>query len=148
MNKEKIFKILIILLLIIVAVLIIGTIYGLNLGEARVNISTLPINYDQAQVFSGIGQIRVPTADPEPEIVIIYLAFYYNPGDRAFSEELVLRIRDFKDIITEYIGSLLAEDLHENNEDKIKNELLRSFNSILRLGQIEELFFRDFMILR
>ena len=148
MNKDKIFKVLIILLLLLVVVLIIGTIYGLSSGEPGAAQSPILIDQNQIQTFSGIGQLRVLTADPEPEMVIIFVIFYYNSGDRAFSEELVLRIRDFRDIIMQYIGALVADDLRENNEENIKNELLRNFNSILRLGQIEELYFRELMIIR
>jgi flagellar basal body-associated protein FliL len=60
---------------------------------------------------------------------------------------LALRVRDFRDIITGYIGSLSVAELKGQEEEDIKAELLRRFNAILRLGRIETLFFSDFMIL-
>ena len=100
----------------------------------------------QGQTFTGIGQIRVSTADPQPGMVILFVSFVYYPEDKAFSEELVLRIRDFRDIILNYIGSFSAAELQKQGEENIKTELLRRFNAILRLGKIETLYFSDFMV--
>ena len=99
------------------------------------------------QTFTGIGRIRVSTADPQPGIVILFVSFIYYPDDKVFSEELVLRIKDFREIIENYIGSFSIEDLQKQEEENIKHELLRRFNAILRLGQIETLYFSDFMII-
>ena len=100
----------------------------------------------QGQTFTGIGRIRVPTADSQPAIVIIFVTFNYNPDDRAFSEELALRVKDFRAIITDYIGSFAAAELKKQDEESIKSEILRRFNAILRLGQIDTLYFSDFMV--
>jgi flagellar basal body-associated protein FliL len=99
------------------------------------------------QTFTGIGRIRISTADPQPGMVILFVSFIYYPDDKVFSEELVLKIRDFREIITDYIGSVTLEDLQTQDEENIKHELLRRFNAVLRLGQIETLFFTDFMII-
>ena len=101
----------------------------------------------RGQAFTGIGQMRVPTKDVQPEMVIILVSFVYYPEDRAFSEELTLRIRDFRGIIEKYIASYSAAELQKMGEDKIKAELLHRFNGILRLGKIETLYFSEFMIL-
>jgi len=101
----------------------------------------------QGQTFTGLGRMRVSTADPQPGTVIIFVSFAYFPQDRAFSEELALRVGDLREIIRDYIGSFPATELQRQNEDVIRAELLRRFNAILRLGQIETLFFSDFMII-
>ena len=100
----------------------------------------------QGQTFTGIGRLRVSTAEPQPGMVVLFVSFNYYPEDKAFSEELALRIRDFRDIITGYIGSFSTAELQKQGEEGIKTELLRRFNGILRLGQIETLYFSDFMI--
>jgi len=137
--------------LIVLGIIIIGgTIYG-------VLFRTIPPGYSsnlqidallsgQGQTFTGIGRIRVSTADPQPGIVILFVSFIYHPEDKAFSEELALRVRDFRGIITDYIGSFSTAELQEQGEEDIKAELLRRFNTILRLGKIEVLYFSDFMI--
>jgi flagellar basal body-associated protein FliL len=99
------------------------------------------------QTFTGIGRIRVSTADLEPGMVILFVLFNYDPGDKVFSEELVLKIRDFREIIVDYIGSFSAEELQKLDEEDIKRELLHRFNAVLRLGQIETLYFSDFLII-
>ena len=100
----------------------------------------------EGQIFKGIGTIRVPTMDSHPGMVIISVSFVYHPEDKTFSEELVLRIGDFRDIVGGYIGSLSIAELQQSSEESIKVELLRRFNAILRLGKIETLYFGDFMI--
>jgi len=103
-------------------------------------------NSGEGQTFTGIGQLRVTTADPQPGMVILFVLFTYYPDDKAFSEELALRVRDFRDIITSYISSFSVIDLQKLGEESIKNELLHRFNVILRLGQIETLLFSEYMI--
>jgi len=100
----------------------------------------------QGQTFTGIGLLRITTADPQPGTVIISVFFTYYPDDKAFSEELALRVMDFRDIIIKYIGSFSVTELQKQGEGVIKAELLHRFNAILRLGQIEVLYFRDFII--
>ena len=101
----------------------------------------------QGQTFLGIGRVRASTADPEPETVVLSVSFIYYPDDKPFSEELAQKTRQFREIIAEYIGSFLAAELHAQDEELIKAELLRRFNAILRLGQIDALFFSDFTII-
>jgi len=101
----------------------------------------------EGQTFTGLGMIRVSTTDPQPGLVIISVSFIYYPDDRAFFEELVYRVRDFREIIIGFIGSFTVSELQRQGEDYLKDELLRRFNSILRLGQIKALYFSDFMII-
>ena len=139
---------LIICIILLGLIFIGGTIYGVFFNSTP--ISSAPIkelqNSGKGQTFSGIGPLRVSTADPQPGMVILFVLFTYYPDDKAFSEELALRVKDFRDIIVSYIGSFSVVDLQKQGEDLIKAELLRRFNAILRLGQIEILYFSDFMI--
>jgi flagellar basal body-associated protein FliL len=100
----------------------------------------------EGQVFTGIGRLRISTNDPQPGMVILFVSFVYYPEDKAFSEELALRVGDFRDIIAEYFASFSITGLQEQSEEDLKKELLSRLNAILRLGQIETLFFSDFMI--
>ncbi|MDR3166537.1 MAG: flagellar basal body-associated FliL family protein [Treponema sp.] len=97
-------------------------------------------------VFTGIGRIRANTADDDPGTVILFVTFPYAPEDRAFSEELVARLGDFRNATRDYFGSLREEELRSMGEDALKEELLRRYNALLRLGRIEILYFNDFMI--
>ena len=139
---------LIIFLIILGLIFIGGTIYGVfsqaAIPESKQNL-TSQISGEE-QTFTGIGRIRVATNDPQPGMVIIYVTFVYHPEDKYFSEELALRIGDFRNIIREYIGSFPIAELQQLGEESIRAELLRRLNAILRLGQIEFLYFSDFMI--
>ena len=140
-------------LILLVAVLGIGTIYGVMNRTRYQDIRTYDaLSYDsgfyrQGQTFTGIGQLRIPTADIPTGIVILFVSFNYYPDDRAFSEELVLKIGEFRDIIGFYIGSFSIEGLRQISEESIKADLLNKFNSVLRLGQIDSLLFNDFLII-
>jgi len=129
-------------------IIIGGTFYWLFFHDdlpTHEEISVLPEN--GGQTFTGIGRIRISTADPQPGMVILFVSFIYYPDDKVFSEELVLKIKDFREIIVDYIGSFSVEELQKQEEENIKHELLRRFNAVLRLGQIDTLFFSDFMII-
>jgi len=137
-------------IILLVLIFICGTIYGVFFNAApprSTQIDGLQNNDGQGQTFTGIGQLRVTTADPQPGMVILFVLFTYYPDDKAFSEELALRVREFRDIIVSYIGSFSIIDLQSQGEELIKTELLRQFNAILRLGQIDTLYFSDFLII-
>ena len=135
-------------LLLLGIIIVGGTIYWVFFHEkptGHEQINVLP--EIGGQTFTGIGRIRISTADPQPGMVILFVSFIYNPGDKVFSEELVLRIKDFREILTNYIGSFSIEELRNQEEEDIKFELLRRFNAVLRLGRIETLYFSDFLII-
>ena len=140
---------LIIVLILSGLVLIGGTIFAVFFNTTPAidrQFDVSQINDDE-QTFTGIGRIRVSTTDPQPGMVIIFVSFLYNPDDRPFSEELALRVGDFRNIIRDYIGSFSVTELQQLSEETIKTELLDRFNAILRLGQVEIIFFSDFIIL-
>ena len=129
-------------------IFIIGTIYGIFYQATHKETEQIKIlEKNGGQIFTGIGTLRVPITNPQPGMVIIFVSFVYYPENRAFSEELALRIGDFRDIITDYIGSFSVIELQQMSEESIKNEFLRRFNSILRIGKIETLYFNEFMII-
>ena len=143
---------LIIFLAFLGAVFIGGTIYGVALRPISPKNEQVDVlqksgeKNEGGQTFTGIGRIRVSTMDPDPGMVIIFVSFVYYPEDKSFSEELALRIGDFRNIIADYFGSFTIVELRELSEEHIKTELLSRFNAILRLGQLETLYFGDYMV--
>jgi flagellar protein FliL len=137
------------LLILLGFVLIGGTIYGVFFNNNPPNKAQSAAfqKAGEGQTFTGIGTIRVSTTDAQPGMVIIFVSFVYYPDDGAFSEELALRVKDFRQIIIDYFSPFSVSELRELDEDDIKSELLLRFNAILRLGQIETLYFGDFMII-
>jgi flagellar basal body-associated protein FliL len=104
-------------------------------------------SFTSDRIFTGIGRLRLSTAPPQPIMVILSIAFPYNPDDKAFSEELASRIKDIRSITSDYFASITENELRLRDEGEIKSELLSRYNAILRLGQLTTLFFNDYMII-
>jgi len=133
---------------VLVLVLITGTIYGLvrkekTSGQAASGSESVAFE----GVFSGLGTMRIPTADPEPETLVISIAFPYDKNDRPFSEELASSLSRFKAATVQYLGAYTAEALATMDNDTINKELLSRYNSALRLGEIKELYILEYMLL-
>jgi flagellar basal body-associated protein FliL len=96
--------------------------------------------------FTGIGRIRAATADPEPATVIVSIAFPYDRTDLAFSEELAARTKDLRELTADLFSNLGADELQAGSEEKLKAELLRRYNAILRLGKISVIYFNDYLL--
>jgi flagellar basal body-associated protein FliL len=98
-------------------------------------------------VFTGIGRIRAATAGPQSATVILSVTFPYPPGDRPFTEELASQTANFRTAAREYFASLSTEELRGRDEASIKAEILRRYNGLLRLGQIETLYFNEYLVI-
>jgi flagellar basal body-associated protein FliL len=101
-------------------------------------------------VFTEIGRLRIPVtvpADmPGAATVILSVSFPYPANDRPFAEELASRTAEIRSVATGYFSGLPAEDIARLDEETAKAEILLRYNSLLRLGKIETLYFTDFML--
>ena len=139
----------------LVGLLLIGTIFGiarsddakpiLHLGKQTGTESAQAYNED-IRVFSGLGRLRIPLSDSSTLVLSIAFPYYHN--DIAFTEELAVKINEFKVIATDYFSSLPAESATQIDETSAKAEILKRYNEILRLGSIETLYFSDMMVLK
>ncbi|MCL2093694.1 MAG: flagellar basal body-associated FliL family protein [Treponema sp.] len=142
------YRILLVCLVLVVFIIIGGTLFSIfNPPSGAPPLAPQTVPAGTAEIFTGIGRLRVSTSDLQPGVVIINVAFPYYPEDLAFTEELALRVGDFRDIINTYIASYTIEDLLGADEEQIKSDLLRELNAVLRLGRIETLYFTDFMVI-
>ncbi|MDR2182180.1 MAG: flagellar basal body-associated FliL family protein [Treponema sp.] len=147
-----VYRALLAIILILCAVLAAGTVYGLARQflvpdkSARAAESGNGENAAEGEsIFSGIGKLRIATSDPEPETVVISVAFPYNRHDRPFAEELASRIPDFKSATAGYLGAFTADQLVNLEMSAVKGELLARYNALLKLGTIRDLYITDFM---
>ena len=102
------------------------------------------------QNFAGIGRLRAVLQKDQGKdgaTVIIRVVFPYNAADRTFTEELVKNTGAFREAITVYFANMAASDPRIHDEEAIKTELLERFNTRLRLGKIDRLFFSEFLII-
>ncbi|MDR0444026.1 MAG: hypothetical protein LBH44_11540 [Treponema sp.] len=148
-------RVMILLIIALIGVLIIGTIYGfarspnaspiLRLGRSGGTEQTDVRANGDIQIFSGIGQLRIPLKNSST--LILSIAFPYPSNDRTFTEELAGKIGDFRTIASEYFSNLAAENLIYLDEEAAKTEILRRYNAGLRLGKIEALYFSEMLVI-
>jgi flagellar basal body-associated protein FliL len=153
------YRVLIGVVLLLILLLLVGTFYALVIrgpgarqGGESGRISSSPegaagTGEYTGEIFTGIGRIRALSAEPQAATVILSVVFPYTPEDRAFSEELALKIGRFRGITAEYFAAFTTEKLREKGEEAIKEELRQQYNAILTLGSINRLYFNDYMIL-
>jgi flagellar basal body-associated protein FliL len=112
-----------------------------------------PAALPAADIFTGIGRLRIAAvntagADSDsPATVLLSITFPYPGTDRAFTEELVGKVSEFRSIAAAYFAALSAAEVLNLDEAKAKAEILRRYNAELRLGKIEVLYFNDYMLL-
>ncbi|MDR2478543.1 MAG: flagellar basal body protein FliL [Treponema sp.] len=104
----------------------------------------------EVNVFNGIGRLRIPVAGHPSGggqvTLILSIAFPYPAADVPFTEELASHIGDFRSIAADYFASLPAAGFDSLDEEAAKAGILRRYNALLRLGQIDTLYFNDLMI--
>ncbi|MCL2764039.1 MAG: hypothetical protein FWD40_02010 [Treponema sp.] len=156
-NKEAIFRIFYSALFFLTCALLIilaaGTIFGL-VRQQKNPVFTLGspagaepefAHINDIRVFSGLGRLRIPLVNSST--LLLSIAFPYPANDIAFTEELAVKIGDFRVMAAAYFSALPAESLVQIDEDAAKKEILRLFNNSLRLGRIEALYFNDMMLI-
>jgi flagellar basal body-associated protein FliL len=139
----------------LVGLLLIGTIFALirspaagpilKLGKSEIVTTTRTAENDDIRVFSELGRLRIPLSNSST--LILSIAFPYLADDIAFTEELAAKIDDFRRIATDYFSSLPSEKITKIDEETAKTEILSLYNTNLRLGRIETLYFSDMMII-
>jgi len=152
--KEKATRILYVALLSIagalIVLLLIGTIVGLVRPQNAEPVFTFRkitghTKPEDIRIYSGLERLRIPLADSS--VLILSVSFPYSAKDITFTEELAVKIGDFKAIVTEYFSSLPVENAVKIDEDTAKQEILRRFNADLRLGRINALYFNDMTVI-
>ncbi|WP_304224356.1 flagellar basal body-associated FliL family protein [Gracilinema caldarium] len=147
---DRLYQILRITLILLIAIILIGSLYGLIKLSAHKQASmeeqVVSKETGQEAYFSGLGRIRTQTADPKPATVVVSIVFPYDKNDVAFTEELSTHIGQLRQTVVSYFSSLSLKTLKNLGEDDIKKTLLDRFNKLLRLGSIKTLFFNDYLI--
>ena len=154
-GPQMVFRVMVLLAAALAILLIAGTIYAFarspdadpvfRLGKSAPAGQAGGTAHDDVRVFTGIGRLRIPLSNSST--LILSIAFPYAPDDRAFSEELAARIGDFRAAASDYFSSLPAEELIHIDEAAAKTEILRRYNTRLRLGRIEALYFSDMLVI-
>ncbi|MCL2806324.1 MAG: hypothetical protein FWD26_10335 [Treponema sp.] len=142
--KKTFWQILNIVLLSAAGLLIILITIGSIIALTRSN-APPPQNTGETMVFSGLGLLRIPLSNSS--LLLLSIAYPYQANDTAFMEELAAKIGDFRAIAVNYFTSLPESALIYIDEEAAKQEILRRFNSNLRLGRISTLYFSDMTVI-
>ena len=143
-------KTLAVILGVIVLVLVAGSIYGLASGTrakklARdAGIAALPAGSD---VFTAIGTIRASTKDSPPSVVVATISFPYPADDSAFAEELEKKTSALRAAAVSWFSERSAADLVPAYSGSVKTGLRDSFNALLSLGKVDEIWLSDFSVI-
>ncbi|MDR3130599.1 MAG: flagellar basal body protein FliL [Treponema sp.] len=148
-KETAVYRILLATVAFLALVLIGGTLYALvfRAGGAEPPRQPAPQSAAEDGIFTGVGRLRAATAGPEPVTVIVSVVFPYPSDDKPFAEELATQIMNFRNITNEYFVSLSTKELLRKDDASIKAEILRRYNSLLRLGQIETIYFNEYLVI-
>jgi flagellar basal body-associated protein FliL len=155
-SLRVVFYVLFSLAAVLILLIIIGTVFGLarsskepvlklgkqDAGKAQ---TARSLGSEDIRVFSGLGQLRVPLSNSST--MVLSIAFPYPANDVTFTEELAAKIGDLRSIAIDTLSSLPPSAIENFDEETAKNEILRRYNAILRLGRIEALYFSDLLII-
>jgi len=153
-----VYRVLLMIALVLALSLLGGTLYALVFraekkglpgqvsGDALSPMSSLNTPRNE-NIFTEIGRIRTSTAGSQPATVILAVTFPYSSRDKTFLEELNAQIANFRSVTVDYFGTFSADELRQKDEALIKAELLRQYNLLLRLGQLNTLYFNEYIII-
>lgn len=156
----KLERILLIIIGALLAILICGTLVGLNnkkhnkpevlISEGKAENLTAPKNTD-VQAYYELGSIRIVTAsdakDETGTAMVISPWLGYPEGDTVFYEEIARKRGVIKGIFSQYFTEHSRSEILTLGETRIEEELKAAINAQLALGKISDIYFTDFLFL-
>ena len=98
-------------------------------------------------LFSDFGRLRTYTCDTQQIPVVILPFLSYKSENTFLYEELCQKQRKIKSIILQYFTQKTQEELFSLGEEKVKLEILTQINDELSMGNIESIFFEEYLFL-
>jgi len=98
--------------------------------------------------YYDIGEFKINTADIDiSHFVRIAMSLGYNSGDKLLHGELVSRHTQIRDLVLNLLNSKEKNQMDEAIEkEQLKEELMRSINSILINGEVGAVYYTEFTI--
>lgn len=137
----------------IALVIAVGTVVAFASGSrqrklAREATAAQPQSPGGQATFTDIGTLRAATIDAKPAVVIATIAFPYDGSDRAFEEELIRKAPALKEAAVLWFSRRTAAELAPAYEVGIKAALRDTFNGLLSLGKVNEIWLSDFSVVQ
>lgn len=163
---ETVNKVLLVIIGALIGLILIGTIIGFATKKARPGknyrtadpspnqIESLNKNREeQIAAFTGINTLRILTLPEEGNekdngaSLVVKPWFSYPEDNTEFYEELSKKRNLMTGIITSYFSTKTKSQLMMISEDDIKLQLLNEINGQMTLGQIQDIYFTDYLFL-
>ncbi|MBQ5384604.1 MAG: hypothetical protein IIU46_09185 [Treponema sp.] len=154
-------KVLFIIMILVVVTFVLGTIIAFatkkgNIGHEYRRVDPSPekvVNRSQRSSSrlktSALGQIRI-SMQPDSEnekgaMLVVSPWFSYPEDDVQLDEEIFQKDRLIKSLISTYFSSRSKKTVLSTGEKKVKEEIRDSINSQLVMGEINALYFDEYM---
>ena len=98
-------------------------------------------------MYTGIGKLRVPSADQAPLLILAELVFPYPADQQAFKDELTIKQALLRAEGVAYLAACDSTALLPEAEERLLAGLRDTLNNQLFLGKVEELYFASFDVL-
>jgi flagellar FliL protein len=95
-----------------------------------------------------IEEFRVNTADiDETHFIRVKIGLAYDEGNKKLFAELPQRNQQIRDVLLQILNSKQKQDVDEQIEkERLKDEIKKAINNILVNGEIEDVYYEDFVI--
>jgi len=95
-----------------------------------------------------LDDFRINTADiDEPRFVRVKINLGYNAGNRQLQNELVERKIQIRDVVLRILNRKEKRDIDTvEGKERLKEEIKKEINNILINGEIEDVYFDEFVI--
>ncbi len=100
--------------------------------------------------FYEVGQVRLFTkkiSDDDHTVLVCTPWLEYENYDNTFYEEINIKGRSIKSVITNYFINYSEHDLRTKGEQEIKETLIKQINNLLIMGEIKNLYFNDYQFI-
>ncbi|MCI1208307.1 MAG: flagellar basal body-associated FliL family protein [Treponema sp.] len=139
-----------ILILIIAGTLAAFILKKADPGKGLRKKDPVPAERTAQDSFSELGELRIPIKNgkqKENSTLVLLPWLSYDPGDKAFHEELSQKKLKIRMIFITYFSDYTETELLNFGEQKIKQDLLHLINSELVLGKITAVYFSEYIFL-
>ncbi|NPV39530.1 MAG: hypothetical protein HPY78_09685 [Brevinematales bacterium] len=95
-----------------------------------------------------LDDFRINTADiDEPRFVRVKINLAYNQGNKQLQNELVERKVQIRDVVLRILNRKEKRDIDTvEGKERLKEEIKKEVNNILINGEIEDVYFDEFVI--
>ncbi|HUX40481.1 MAG TPA: hypothetical protein VMV83_04855 [Rectinemataceae bacterium] len=147
-RRSSILRFLVAVALLLAIVIAAGSIWGIATGSRARAIARADSGPVEGSDIFDLGQVRAKSADAKAAVIAARISFPYPAAASRFKEELEKKAPALRAAAVDFFSSKKAADLVPATEDATKAGLLGTFNALLSLGKLEEVWLSDFAVLQ